>query len=50
MRIHAPKLSHNNAAQIRQLYASGQYSQYEIAEMFDVRQSMISRVVNGVRW
>jgi hypothetical protein len=50
MRINAPKLSRDKAEQIRQLYASGRYSQYEIAEMFDVRQSMISRVVNGVRW
>lgn len=43
------KLSDVDIAKIKCLYQTGDYYQYEIAAMFNVSRSMISRVVRGNR-
>jgi hypothetical protein len=43
------KLSREDAAEIRRLYQAG-WLQREIAALFDVTQSHISKVVAGVAW
>lgn len=35
---------------IRQRYAAGGVTQYQLAAKYGVRQSTISRIINGVRW
>jgi hypothetical protein len=42
------KLSHQDVAEIRRLCLEG-FNQYELAQMFGVRQSHISRIANFVR-
>jgi hypothetical protein len=44
------KLTQEDIETIRSHYIEGRYNQYELAEMFSVHQSCISRVVNGKRW
>lgn len=45
----ASKLSDLNVKQIRGLYKFAQFSQSQLARRFNVQQSQISRIVNGVR-
>jgi hypothetical protein len=40
------KLSASQVGQIRTMYATGKYKQYEIAEVFGVTQSVVSMIVN----
>ena len=40
------KLNTEEVELIRKLYASGEYHQWELGEMFNVRQDHISRIVN----
>jgi group I intron endonuclease len=44
------KLTMDDAAQIRQLYATGQYSQSDLGEKFGVVQSTIGVIVRNVAW
>jgi len=44
------KLSKQMADEIRFLYATGKYYQYEIAEKYGVCQQMVGRIVNGKAW
>jgi hypothetical protein len=44
------KLSLEEVKEIKSLYASGKYFQYEIAEMFNVSQSMVGCITRGVNW
>ena len=44
----ASKLTDAQTKQIRDLYKSTNYSQSQLAKMFGVRQSHISRIVNGL--
>lgn len=46
----AAKLSEEDIAKIRNLYASGGWSQQGIANIFGVHQTAISAVVRGKRW
>jgi len=41
------KLNPDDAQQIRELYATGEYTQIELARNFDVNQSTISSVVRN---
>jgi len=40
------KLSSSEVGEIRNMYSSGKYSQYQLADMFKVTQSTISDIVN----
>jgi DNA-binding MarR family transcriptional regulator len=42
-------LSDEDIVSIIALYNTGDYKQYEIADLFGVRQPYISRIVNGLR-
>lgn len=42
--------NYETADKIREMYASGSYLQDDLAEMFGVRQSAISRIIHNVRW
>lgn len=44
------KLSRNDVREIRRLYATGKYTQAQIAKMFQVTDSCIWRVVHGKTW
>ena len=44
------KLTEADAIEIKALYASGSYKQKEIARLFGVNQSQISRVITGLQW
>lgn len=44
------KLSQSEAEEIRREYASGQWTQEQLASRYGIRQPAISRVVNGLRW
>lgn len=44
------KLSPEDAADIRKLYAECGWSQVEIAEHFGVSQPQISKIVNNLQW
>lgn len=44
----ASKLTPEKQADIRLLYATGKYPQHKLADLFDVSQPTISRVVAGV--
>jgi hypothetical protein len=44
------KLTTAEVREIRERYTSGDVRQYELAEEFDVAQSLISMVVNEVQW
>lgn len=46
----AEKLTKERAEEINRLWLTGQYKQREIADLFGVRQGMVSRIVNGTRW
>ncbi len=46
----AAKLTTAQVIQIRNIYNSGQMKQIDIARMFGVRDSTISRIITGVRW
>jgi hypothetical protein len=46
----ASKLSMEKAVKIRSLYATGEYSQQKIGDMFGVSQAAIGRVVNNVTY
>ena len=43
------KLTDEQCEKVRQLYATGDYYQWELSEMFDVQQSTISAIVNNKR-
>ena len=47
---HLVKLTDSDVTTIRVMYTTGSYSQRELARLFRVGQSAISRVVNGKRW
>lgn len=49
-RIHTAKLTETQINEIRQKYSTGFFKQKDLAEMFKVNQSQISRIVNGLRW
>jgi predicted XRE-type DNA-binding protein len=44
------RLTSEIADEIRRLYATGQYTQRELAEKFDTDQPRISAIVRGVKW
>lgn len=44
------KLTTANVLEIRQLYATGNYYQYEIGERFGVSRSCIKNIINKQRW
>lgn len=44
------KLGHSQAQEIRDLYRQEKYTQAELAEMFDVSQGMICRIVNNLNY
>lgn len=44
------KIDISLAEKIRELYKAGGISQYELADMFGLRQPEISRIVNNKRW
>lgn len=44
------KLKNKDIFEIREKYASGNYNQYELAEIYLIDQSEISRIVNNIRW
>jgi hypothetical protein len=44
------KLTKNKVLQIRSMYASGNYSQRDLAAVFDVGQPCIKDVVNYITW
>ncbi len=44
------RLSEDEVRDIRRLYASGGFSQQEIAEMYDVKQVAISRITRKTAW
>jgi len=44
------KLTEEQVLEIRELYKTKQYSQRELARMFDVVQNTISRIVTGKGW
>jgi hypothetical protein len=44
------KLTLDSAEKIRKLHNSGKYSQYILAEKFNVHQSQISKVINMQQW
>lgn len=44
------KLSYKGVAQIREMYTSGDYTQQEIADIFNVCQSSISRIMSCETW
>lgn len=44
------KLTRESVKQIRNIYASGTSSQMEIAELFGVNQSQVSRVISRETW
>lgn len=44
------KLSFAKADEIRSLYASGTYDQYQLASRFDVHRNVISAIVNRRAW
>ena len=43
----ARKLSDEDVKEIKRLYATGDYTQYEIADMFRVDQSTVSLLIRG---
>ena len=45
----ASKLTNGQIEQVREMYKSAQYSQSQLARIFNVRQPHISRIVNGLR-
>ena len=44
------KCDRESSLKIRELYDTGKYSQYKLADMFKINQSNISRIVNFERW
>lgn len=48
--IHMSKLTYENVKEIRRLYSTRKYKQYELAEMFGVNPSNISHIVNYSTW
>lgn len=44
------KLSNKDIQKIKTLWSSGTYIQKEIALLFDVKQSTISRILSGKTW
>lgn len=44
------KLTDDTVREIRELYATGKYSQSAIAEKYNVCQSLVSGIVRGRRW
>ena len=48
--LHSAKLTESEVREIKQLYSKGGLRQRDIAEKYGVKQSAISRIVNGKRW
>lgn len=46
----AAKLTENDVLKIREIYATGEYLQKEIAKMFNMPLSSINQVIRGKRW
>ena len=44
------KLTEKDVLEIREMYASEEYTQAELAEMFDCAQANISSIVNRISW
>lgn len=44
------KLNKTEVAKIRELYSNGIYNQYQIADMFNIKQSNVSNIVNNKIW
>ena len=44
------RLTQANVEEIRQLYASGKYTQKQLANLFGVARTNISLIVNNKRW
>lgn len=44
------KLNNDDVLSIRNLYATGEFSQREIASEYNVTQSNVSRIVKNIRW
>lgn len=47
---HNQRIGHQQAAEIKEMYASGRFSQTEIAQRYGVSQHTISKIVNGKHW
>lgn len=45
-----PNLTKSDVAEIRQLYATGQFKQKELATKYNVSTTQISRIIRGLRW
>ena len=44
------KLTEKQVLEIKELYSSGKYSQTKISEIYNVRQTCVSKIINGQRW
>lgn len=44
------KLDYSKAAEIRRLYATGQYTQCQLAEIFGVKKTQIGYIIQNKRW
>jgi DNA-binding XRE family transcriptional regulator len=44
------KITLNDAREIRRLYATGGYKQKELAKMYGIAQSAISKIINEIHW
>lgn len=44
------KLTESDILKIKSMYASGEFRQWQIAELFKVRQGCISRILSGKTW
>lgn len=47
---HKAKLNNSDVIEIRKLYKTNKYPQTRLAKMFNVRQTTISNIVNGIGW
>lgn len=47
---HSARLNEANIIKIREMYSTGTYTQKQIADIFGVCGSHVSRIVNGKKW
>lgn len=45
-----PKLTREQVIEIREMYHEGEYNQTEIADIFHINQSQVSRIISHRRW
>lgn len=44
------KLKESQVREIHRMYSSGEYTQQDIADLFKIQNSQVSRIITGVRW